>query len=245
MGLLSEGPFLFFRFSKMARPDQSRSIPLGPPCAFFLIWMFTCLVILLPVCELRASTDEHNDVYLSLYALGSWPSNREVFSQTGFAPNTKVGNGAGAGLKVAVFPALAKGFVGIELESFGHSSDIAFPLTSGSSAGSVARTNLWVFNTMANLIIRYPGMRVVPYVGVGAGLSQGVLTKADIPGRPDRDFESSSTFGHQFLAGAQSNLSEQLFVFGEYKYLSANYHWRRLSLEFRSQYALVGIGLRF
>jgi len=72
-----------------------------------------------------------------------------------------------------------------------------------------------------------------------------MLTKADIPGRPDRDFESSSTFGHQFLAGAQSNLSEKLFIFGEYKYLSANYHWQRLSLEFRSQYALVGIGLRF
>jgi len=195
---------------------------------------------------IRAETEERNDVYLSLYALGSWPSNREAFFQAGKVPNTTVGNGAGAGLKVAVFPALAKGYVGIELESFGHSSDISFPLMSSLGAGTTAHTNLWVFNSMANLIIRYPELLgVVPYVGIGGGLSQGVLTNANIPGRPDQDFESSSTLGYQLLAGVQSNPSQKIFAFGEYKYLSANYHWRRLALEFRAQYALVGIGVRF
>ena len=186
-----------------------------------------------------------NDVYLSLYALGSWPSNREAFFLTGKAPGTQVGNGAGAGLKVAVFPALARGFIGIELESFGHSNDISFPITTGPGTGTIGHTNLWVFNSMANLILRYPHPVLIPYVGAGAGLSQGMLTHADIPGRPDTDFESSSTFGYQFLAGVQTNLSRRFFLFGEYKYFAANYHWQRLSLEFRSQYALGGIGLRF
>ncbi|HEY6084201.1 MAG TPA: outer membrane beta-barrel protein [Nitrospira sp.] len=191
--------------------------------------------------EKEAETEKKNDVYLSLYALGSWPSNREAFFLTGKAADTKVGNGAGAGLKVAIFPSVVNGFLGIELESFGHSSNITFPLT----AGTVARTNLWVFNSMANLILRYPEAPVIPYIGIGGGLSQGVLTSPNIPGRPDQDFESSSTFGYQLFAGVQSNISRRLFVFGEYKYLSANYHWERLSLEFRSQYGLVGVGLRF
>jgi opacity protein-like surface antigen len=148
-------------------------------------------------------------------------------------------------LKVAVFPTIGKGFLGLELESFGNSSNISVPLTTGPGAGTVGRTNLWVFNSMANLIIRYRGLPVIPYVGIGGGLSQGVLSGANIPSRPDQDFESSATFGYQFLGGVQSNVSKRLFLFGEYKYLSANYHWQRLSLEFRSQYGLVGIGLRF
>jgi opacity protein-like surface antigen len=148
-------------------------------------------------------------------------------------------------LKVAVFPPLGKGFVGIELESFGSSSNITVPLTTGPGAGTVGRTSLWVFNSMANLIVRYPGMPVIPYIGIGGGLSQGVLSAANIPGRPDQDFESSAAFGYQFLAGMQTNMWKRLFLFGEYKYLSANYHWQRLSLDYRSQYGLVGIGLRF
>jgi opacity protein-like surface antigen len=206
---------------------------------------FGLLTLFLLPCTVHAETEERTDVYLSLYALGSWPYNRDAFFQTGPAPNTTVGNGAGAGLKVAVFPTIGKGFLGLELESFGNSSNISVPLTTGPGAGTVGRTNLWVFNSMANLIIRYRGLPVIPYVGIGGGLSQGVLSGANIPSRPDQDFESSATFGYQFLGGVQSNVSKRLFLFGEYKYLSANYHWQRLSLEFRSQYGLVGIGLRF
>ena len=47
------------------------------------------------------------------------------------------------------------------------------------------------------------------------------------------------------LGGVQGNLTEKVFLFSEYKYFSANYHWQQLALDFRSQYALFGIGLRF
>ncbi|MBA5867932.1 MAG: outer membrane beta-barrel protein [Nitrospira sp. CR1.3] len=209
------------------------------------IWAFTLLILSVFASTVHAESEERTDVYLSLYAIGSWPYNRDAFFQTGPAPNTSVGNGAGAGLKVAVFPAIGKGFLGIELESFGNSSNITVPLTTGPGAGTTGRTNLWVFNSMANLILRYPGKPVIPYIGIGGGLSQGVLSGANIPGRPDQDFESSATFGYQFLAGVQTDVWKRIFLFGEYKYLSANYHWQRLSLDYRSQYGLVGIGLRF
>ena len=98
---------------------------------------------------------------------------------------------------------------------------------------------------MVNLILRYPGKALVPYIGVGGGLSDGMLTHANIPGRSDQDFEGSWTFGYQFLGGVQGNLTEKMFLFSEYRYFSANYHWTQLALDFRSQYVLFGIGLRF
>jgi len=209
------------------------------------IWAFGLLTLLGFPFTVRAEAEPHTDVYISLYAMGSWPYNHDAFALTGPAPDTNVGNGVGAGLKVAVFPVLARGFLGIELESMGNSSNLSAPLTTGPGAGTVGRTNLWVFNSMANLILRYPGLPVIPYVGVGGGLSQGVLSSANIPGRSDQDFESSATFGYQFFGGLQSNVTKRIFLFGEYKYLAANYHWQTLSLEYRSQYAVAGVGLRF
>ena len=42
---------------------------------------------------------------------------------------------------------------------------------------------------------------------------------------------------HQFFGGLQGNLTEKVFLFSEYKYFSANYHWKEFALDFRSQYA--------
>jgi opacity protein-like surface antigen len=98
---------------------------------------------------------------------------------------------------------------------------------------------------MVNLTFRYPGKTFVPYIGVGGGYSSGVLSHADIPGRTDRDFEGSWAFSHQVFGGVQGNLTEKVFLFSEYKYFSANYHWKQLALDFRSQSVLFGIGLRF
>ncbi len=50
---------------------------------------------------------------------------------------------------------------------------------------------------------------------------------------------------HQFFGGVQGNVTEKVFLFSEYKYFSADYHWKQLALDFRSQYVLFGIGLRF
>jgi opacity protein-like surface antigen len=183
------------------------------------------------------------DVDIGLYTLGSFPSDQGLFAQGDNPSDTRITNGVGAGIKAAVFPHDLGSIVGIGLESSGHGSEISF--SSPVNAGSAASTNLWVFNSMANLILRYPGKTLVPYIGVGGGLSDGMLTHAEIPGRSDRDFEGSWTFGYQFLGGVQGNLTEKVFLFSEYKYFSANYHWKELALDFRSQYVLFGIGLRF
>lgn len=189
------------------------------------------------------SATETGDVALSLYTLGAFPSNQGLFAQGSNPSDTRITNGVGAGIKVAVFPRNLGNSIGIELESSGHGSDITF--SSPMRVGSSASTNLWVFNSMVNLILRYPGKVFLPYIGIGGGLSNGVLTHANIPGRSDPDLEGSWTFGSQFFGGVQGNLSEHVFLFSEYKYFSATYHWKQLALDFRSQYALFGIGLRF
>jgi len=215
------------------------ALPLVLP-AFFSLWIAFTMVFMQTG---QVSAAEIADANISLYSLGAFPSNQGLYAQGGNPSDTRITNGVGAGIKVAVFPRYFGRIVGIELESFGHGSEIEF--SSSRSARSPASTNLWVFSSMVNLILRYPGNALVPYIGIGGGLSDGVLTHANISGRSDQDFEGSWTFGYQFLGGVQGDLTEQVFLFSEYKYFSANYHWKQLALDFRSQYVLFGVGLHF
>lgn len=185
---------------------------------------------------------ETADIDVGLYVLGAFPSDQGLFAQGGNPSDARIANGAGAGIKASVFPHGLGNIIGIGLESSGHGSEISF---SSVNAGSFPSTNLWVFSSMVNLTLRYPGNPVVPYIGVGGGYSSGVLSHAEIPGRSDQDFEGSWAFGSQFFGGVQGNLTEKVFLFSEYKYFSANYHWKQLALDFRSQYVVFGIGLRF
>jgi opacity protein-like surface antigen len=206
---------------------------------FFSLSLALMIVSLQPGWVAAAETA---DVDVGLYALGAFPSDQGLFAQGGNPSDPRIANGAGAGIKAAVFPHDLGSIVGIGMEMSGHGSEITF---SPAHAGSLPSTNLWVFSTMVNLTLRYPWKAFVPYIGVGGGYSSGVLTHADIPGRSDRDFEGSWAFGSQFFGGVQGNLTEKVFLFSEYKYFSADYHWKELALDFRSQYALFGIGLRF
>ena len=40
-------------------------------------------------------------------------------------------------------------------------------------------------------------------------------------------------------------VSQKVYVFGEYRYFSANYHWDGLAVDFHVHYGVVGVGLRF
>jgi len=207
----------------------------------FIPLLVALMIVVLKPCLVEAA--ETADIDLGLYALGAFPSDQGLFAQGGNPSDARIANGAGAGIKAAVFPHGLGNIIGVGLESSGHGSEISF--SSPMNGSSAVSTNLWVFSSMVNLTLRYPGMAFIPYIGVGGGYSSGVLSHADIPGRSDQDFEGSWALGHQFFVGAQGNLTEKVFLFSEYKYFSANYHWEQLALDFRSQYVLLGIGLRF
>lgn len=198
---------------------------------------------------------EFGDVEVSMYALGSWPRDQDLFNQGTVVP-ASTQPGFGAGLKVGIFPSLLHRMVGVELDSNMHGAAISFPNLASGQNNATGRSDLLMINTTFNIILRYPGERIRPYIGGGIGWSHGTLLNPNIAGRDDTDFDSTRAFVHQFLSGVQLILNPQLplfntqrhvglLLFGEYRYGSANYHWEALAMDFRTHYGLVGIGLRF
>ena len=198
---------------------------------------------------------EFGDVEVSAYALGTWPSDESIFNQ-GTTVHGSIQEGFGAGLKAGLFPAALHRVVGLEIDSNVHSGSFSFPnLLNGRNNGT-GHSDLLVINTTFNMVLRYPGEKVRPYIGIGLGWSHGTLLNPNIAGRNDQDFDSARAFTHQFLGGAQILLSPKVFLFGqyrdysvflfgEYRYVSSNYHWDKLAIDFRTHYGVMGVGLRF
>lgn len=208
--------------------------------SFILLGAFLCH---LHMTEL-AFPAEFGDVELSMYALGSWPREQDLFNQ-GAIVSTSVQEGIGAGLTVGLFPSALHGILGLAFDSNIHSGALSFSSASTGQAHDTGRSDLLVNNTTANLILRYPGKHIRPYVGIGIGWSSGVLLNPNIAGRRDKDFDSAYALVHQYLGGGQLVINPKWFLFGEYRYVSANYHWEGLAVDFRAHHGLVGAGLRF
>lgn len=198
---------------------------------------------------------EFGDIELSGYTLGTLPGNQDLFNQ-GTSVSASAQQGFGAGFKIGVFPAVLKRIVGLEMDSNIHDTALSFPNIANGRKNETGRSDMLMINTTFNLILRYPGERLRPYIGAGIGWSHGTLLNPNIAGRDDKDFDSARAFTHQFLGGAQVVLKPQLtlfnkqrdmafFLFGEYRYLSSNYHWEGLAADFRTHYGLLGVGLRF
>ena len=229
-----EDPFSFF-------------VPLPP--AWYgrgSMWFVVGVLIVLSSLGLPSAghSAEFGDVDLSVYMLGSWPRDQNLYNQGTTVP-ASVQQGIGAGIKVGLFPHFTKRIVGIELDTLGHGGALSFPNNPNGQHYGTGRSDLLFLNTMFNLVLRYPGEMVMPYVGIGAGWSHGILLNPNITGRADKDFDSARAFGHQYLAGLRTMVSPKVFIFGEYRYFSANYHWEGLAVDFRAHYGLFGIGLHF
>jgi opacity protein-like surface antigen len=199
-----------------------------------------CLLVCCLLASSPARAAEFGDIDLGVYALGSWPLDRQIFNQ-GTTVDASIKHGYGAGIKIALFPRALYRMLGMELESNGHSGALSFP----NGSNGTARSNMIILNSMVNLIARYPGELVRPYIGVGAGWSSSALVDPNIAGRSDKDFDSAHALAYQYIGGLQFLLTPKLFVFSEYRYFSANYHWDGLAVDFRSHYGLAGVGLRF
>ena len=212
-----------------------------------LVWLLTPTELAFPL--------EFGDVEVSVYALGGWPRDLGIFNQ-GRVVSASIQPGFGAGLKAGLFPSALRRMVGIEIDSNMHGTAISFPNVANGQNNATGRSDLLMINTTFNLILRYPGERIRPYIGAGIGWSHGTLLNPNIAGRYDKDFDSARAFTHQFLGGTQVLLipkvtlfntqqSVGVFLFGEYRYLSSNYHWEALAMHFRTHYGLIGVGLRF
>lgn len=226
-------------------PDRPHSTValIWPALPGFLRSILAVLLVLLPAS--RGYALEQFDAELSLYVLGAFPRDNDVVLNGVSQVGTIVSGGVGAGFKAGFYPKVLGGYVGLEYDLYGHGGEITFALATGGGSTHQASTDLTVINSMVNLLVRYPRAAFTLYGGVGIGHSSGILSGTDIPGRQDQGVESAWAFGYQFLGGLQAHVSERVFVFAEYKYFAANYHWNELSLDYRANYVLSGLGVKF
>ena len=151
-------------------------------------------------------------------------------------------------MKAGVFPKFAGGIFGVEGEIFGHGGKLNAP--------GQAQGDLTVINFMVNVLARYPGEIIQPYVGVGFGVSAGQLRDANIQvaGSQLTGKASDGAGAFQFLGGVRAYVTKKIFLFGEYKRFGANYTWESegistgspsVKLDFRTQIVSGGIGISF
>lgn len=110
---------------------------------------------------------------------------------------------------------------------------------------------------MVNLLARYPGDRIQPYVGAGIGVSIAQVRDINFQTSPGTMTGKGSdvAFGYQFLAGARAYVHKKVFLFGEYKYFGSSYDWKSesssgvsgptTSLTFRTHIVALGLGVAF
>ena len=206
----------------------------------------------------RAAQDEKSEIYLSVFMLGNIPGNRALKFETDPYPNTNIDGGLGGGIKVGFYPAFTGRIVGLEGEFSGFNADVDAPQ---STSGGVTRSGQFrmnIFNAMANLLFRYPGKIVQPYVGAGVGLSGAFARNINLQhGAVGAVNENAgdAAFAYQLIGGGRVNVTNRLFLFSEYKYMVANYKWESelpngaagpsFSLPFRTHIISGGVGFSF
>ncbi len=198
------------------------------------------------------------EMYISLYMQGSRPLNRPVRLQEDPFTNTDVQGGLGGGLKVGLFPAFAGRYLGLEAELSGLDGKANAPAATSGGVTRSANFRLQSINAMANLLLRYPGEMIQPYVGIGAGLSGGFARDLNLQHSTIgavHENAADGAFAYQFLGGVRANVTDRVFLFTEYKYFVANYQWESevpngsrgpsFTLNYRTHLIAGGLGVTF
>lgn len=202
--------------------------------------------------------NEKSELYLSVFMLGNIPGNRALKFETDPYPNTDVDGGLGGGIKVGYYPAFTGRIIGIEGEFSGFNANVDAPQSTSGGVTRSGQFRLNIFNAMANLLFRYPGKTVQPYVGAGVGLSGAFARNINLQhGAVGAINENAgdATFAYQLIGGGRFNVTDRLFLFSEYKYMVANYKWESelpdgaggpsFSLPFRTHIISGGVGFNF
>jgi opacity protein-like surface antigen len=189
----------------------------------------------------QARATESADLYISLAVAGGFPEIQGMSLAGREVGNSNAYKSLGGGFKVGMFPQVTRRVLGIELEYFGTTGRLSM----ANSSGAEGKAGLTVLNSMFNIVLRPPTGEFRPYCGFGIGYSGGILHGADFPGRSNQDFDSTSSFAYQFMGGLQWEVRGRTFLFAEYKHLVTDLHWKAVSLDYRANYVLAGIGWNF
>lgn len=144
------------------------------------------------------------------------------------------------GLKVGNFP--GHGWFGVELDAFHTTPHIK-------NLGSAPGIHMRVTTVGVNFIVRYPGLSVQPYAGIGAGAAIGHISDSP-PNRITGDTDVAANLN--LLAGIRFFLTPYVALFTEYKFTQATLRFDEAFApnqgfvgDYQAQHLLVGLSYHF
>lgn len=196
------------------------------------------------------SLSEKPQTHVAVFALGGSPMDEDLSVGDFDVSGAELKPLYGGGIKVGVFPGFGRGVFGLEGELFGFGGSIQQRNAGGSRAdGSLASVN-----SMVNLLVRYPGSVMQPYIGIGGGAALGYLSATSIQsGVVEVRGESDDVaLAFQLIGGLRAYVSDRVYLFGEYKYFGTKYTWPSegagdpdTSFSFRAHIVAAGFGVSF
>lgn len=120
------------------------------------------------------------------------------------------------------------------------------PVT-GTATQEVPGAHVRMMTAAANVIVRYPGKRFQPYVGVGFTMNWARFS-SPAPRFGQAQTASDTSPGFNVLAGSRFFLTKHVALFGEYKYTKSSFDFGNNVL-FQADYSahnlIAGVSLHF
>lgn len=114
----------------------------------------------------QTKVEKKIDLYLSGHIMGLLPQDKDLSVGGSRIPHTDVRGTIGAGIKFDAYPWFTKKILGAEIEAFGLGGSVRAPRTTSGTGTTQAQGSLIAVNTRYNVILRYPGETIQPYIGV-------------------------------------------------------------------------------
>jgi opacity protein-like surface antigen len=201
---------------------------------YFVVSVFFVLLSFSPVVYAQDKPADNHGVYLGLIGGYSIPSHDTgatftTLSGSAFSFDTSMKNGFLYGVKVGWLTPFTNRILAVEFEynnlenKFSDFSAPIFPAigaANGDLGGKISMNLL-----MLNLLVRKPDGRFHPYAGAGFGYADVKvddmnLTPAGIPVILSIFHGSKGVFAYQVLAGVDIDITKNIFVGVNYKYIA-------------------------
>lgn len=209
----------------------------------------------------QAEEPRFAEPYVSAFLTRSQPTRGTYNYLEDSIPSLTIKSGTGGGFKVGAYARPLNYAFGAELEGFVHGGKLSAPQTTIGGVTRSANQDFTMVNVMVNVLARYKGDFIQPYVGGGVGLT-GVFTngQAQSAGGTQSGTHGLTGLAAQAIAGARMIITQHIYAFAEYKYLVSFSELDNCGdekdkpastcrilneLSYQSHYATVGIGFSF
>ncbi|MBW7957687.1 MAG: porin family protein [Deltaproteobacteria bacterium] len=194
-------------------------------------------------CIFAFSVPAHAEPYVSAYFGAAMPHDSDVSDNTGlgFTGEFTFDTGIAAGAKIGWMARVA----GLELDFNWHESDL--DEITADSFGVGVDAEMKVYSATANLIFRYPGETIRPYIGAGGGYFRGKINNVGVQ---DETFagDDDEEWGWQALAGIDFLVTPSISLFAEYKYSRVDFSFGgeiEVDIDYEVSQAYGGVSYHF